>query len=449
MKTKKNIKDIALTSFVVSFFLYIVSISFYVDSYINERELEFGKFSRALEQYKQVVFFSGKIIENKVNRFKSIRMVSNNEVDQSSRNFEHFDGNEELTNIDIAAGNEFKQLILDMPTTLPEHDVMYYRSYISSAAAIDKEGADTQVGQCVDQRNCSIDASERRLRDRILISDPYTNKDGSYFITVSSPVYYKGSVVGDVNIDISLGHFDTASKIKINKSDINGVDFYEFAYGFGNDTSGGKFAYSIDYVADNSTVYVYKVSVISIVVETLVLFVAIWLICGYVLFRFKELDLSKIKLIEVESTIIIDQMTDLLNRNVLENADFKNAIKEKGASILAIDGNKLKTINDTYGHHVGDEAIKQIAEAMKEVFRDTDYLIRSGGDEFLAVLPGCKEDNATRLAERLKECVSQSTFSPYSLSVGVSVGVAEMMENEPVESAIRRADEKLYKDKQA
>ncbi|PNH96051.1 GGDEF domain-containing protein [Vibrio diazotrophicus] len=447
MKTNKNIKEIVLTSFMLSLILYVISMVFYVDSHINERELEFEKFSKTMAQYNQVLFFTSKILESEVSKYDAIEKENQTLLDNQDSRLQHLNDKDELSNIDIVIESEFHQLVDEMPTILPEEDVMYYRSYISSLTSVDKKDADIEIEQCLAQRNCALEASDRRLLDRILISDPYRNEEGKVFITVSSPIYFKEGIIGDVNIDIYMSRFDGASDVHVDKKVINGVTFYEFIYG--NDATDGKFAYTIDFVADNSTVYVYKVPVLSIVYSTFVFFFIIWLVSGFILFRFKELHLNKIELSEAQSNIVQDQMTGLLNRNVLENEDFKNAIKEKSASILAIDGNKLKAINDTYGHHVGDEAIKQIANAMKEVFRDTDYLVRSGGDEFLAVLPGCKQDNATRLAERLKECVGETTFSPYALSVGVSVGVVEMMENEPVESAIRRADENLYKDKQA
>lgn len=114
---------------------------------------------------------------------------------------------------------------------------------------------------------------------------------------------------------------------------------------------------------------------------------------------------------------------------------------------MAIDGDKLKQINDTYGHLVGDEAIKQIAYGMRQVFRERDYLIRTGGDEFVAVLPGCNLDNAIILGERLKEVVMETTFSPYQLNVSISVGITQLMNSELFEDALKRADSNLYAEK--
>ncbi len=445
MKTRKNIKEIMLTSFIVSLVLYVISMLFYVDSHINARELEFEKFSKAMAQYNQVLFFTSKILEGEVGKYDAIEPGDKSLLKSSSSYFQHIDPEEKLSNVEIAIENEFHSLVEQMPTILPEQDVMYYRSYISSLTSVSNKDSDVVISQCEDRRNCALEAPMRRLSDRILISDPY-RVDTGMNITVSSPIYFKEEIIGDVNIDIYMARFEGASDVHVEKKEINGVTFYDFIYG--NDVTDSNFAYSIDYVADNSTVYVYKIPVLSVVYRTVTFFFVLWLACAYVISRFKELNLSKIKLSEAEQTIVRDQMTDLLNRNIMETVEFKNNIKENGSSILAIDGNKLKSINDTYGHHVGDEAIKQIASAMRQVFRDTDYLIRSGGDEFLAVLPGCKADNAIRLANNLKETVQEMKFSPYGLTVGVSVGVAEMRENEPVESVIRRADEKLYDDKQ-
>jgi diguanylate cyclase (GGDEF)-like protein len=132
---------------------------------------------------------------------------------------------------------------------------------------------------------------------------------------------------------------------------------------------------------------------------------------------------------------------------VLKDKKFTEDLKKSGAAIMAIDGDKLKQINDTYGHLVGDEAIKQIAYGMRQVFRERDYLIRTGGDEFVAVLPGCNLDNAIILGERLKEVVMETTFSPYQLNVSISVGITQLMNSELFEDALKRADSNLYAEK--
>lgn len=116
-------------------------------------------------------------------------------------------------------------------------------------------------------------------------------------------------------------------------------------------------------------------------------------------------------------------------------------------AILAVDGNKLKTINDEYGHHTGDEAIKHIANAMKRVFRDSDYLVRSGGDEFLAILPGCTPPRVLELKEKLQQQVSAQLLRPMNIAVTVSVGVAFKRPDDELDHALIMADENLYQDK--
>lgn len=174
-----------------------------------------------------------------------------------------------------------------------------------------------------------------------------------------------------------------------------------------------------------------------------------WVGVAYVIYLFRTLKMNRSKLFEVESNVKLDDLTGLLNRNVLKDQKFSEDLKAFGAAIMAIDGNKLKQINDTYGHHVGDDAIKQIAYGMRQVFRENDYLIRTGGDEFVAVLPGCNLDNAIILAERLKEAVMGTTFSSYKLNVSISVGITLLMNSETFEEALKRADSNLYSEKQS
>ena len=83
---------------------------------------------------------------------------------------------------------------------------------------------------------------------------------------------------------------------------------------------------------------------------------------------------------------------------------------------------------------------------MKTTFRQLDYLIRMGGDEFLIVLPSCRQDVATHLAEKLNHKV-KSTLLSCRESISISYGVLELQENESFEQALEKADKKLYQHK--
>ncbi len=113
-------------------------------------------------------------------------------------------------------------------------------------------------------------------------------------------------------------------------------------------------------------------------------------------------------------------------------------------SIIAIDGNRIKKINDRYGHHVGDEVIVIIVDSMRKVFRNSDYLVRTGGDEFIVILPGCSMSKASMLAKKLRGVVKHNRLNTLDIEISVSTGVAVREEDETLQEVIVRADEELY-----
>ncbi|HDL8013485.1 TPA: GGDEF domain-containing protein, partial [Yersinia enterocolitica] len=112
-----------------------------------------------------------------------------------------------------------------------------------------------------------------------------------------------------------------------------------------------------------------------------------------------------------------------------------------------LDIDHFKEINDSYGHDVGDEVIKQLAIQIRESSRDSDILCRSGGEEFLMLLPSTVPDVSTQVAKRLRhnvEMMVMANIRPITISLGVAFWNGE---GTP-EDALKRADEALYRAKQ-
>lgn len=93
---------------------------------------------------------------------------------------------------------------------------------------------------------------------------------------------------------------------------------------------------------------------------------------------------------------------------------------------------------------MGDDAIVIIAESMQKVFRNSDYLVRTGGDEFLAILPSCSLSQASMLADKLQGVVKNNRLKTLDIEISVSTGLAANLEHESLEEVIIRADEELY-----
>lgn len=142
-----------------------------------------------------------------------------------------------------------------------------------------------------------------------------------------------------------------------------------------------------------------------------------------------------------------DPLTGAGNRRHLDNKlnDVVNGHQRAGtaAAMLLMDLDHLKRVNDSHGHVVGDQILKQITEIVNLRIRVTDSLYRIGGDEFVVILEGQKIDRAAHLAEQLRTLVEANELI-LDQPVTVSVGIAELKENESAEDWLHRADKALY-----
>jgi diguanylate cyclase (GGDEF)-like protein len=132
---------------------------------------------------------------------------------------------------------------------------------------------------------------------------------------------------------------------------------------------------------------------------------------------------------------ILDPLTHLYNRRFFEN-EIKNLIlSDEKFSLIFIDVDDLKKINDLKGHIEGDKALKELAASIKISIRQTDIAARYGGDEFVILVKGASGDVAEKIAHRIKE----------KISFDFSFGISEFPEDgkEP-EEIIKKADERLY-----
>lgn len=115
-------------------------------------------------------------------------------------------------------------------------------------------------------------------------------------------------------------------------------------------------------------------------------------------------------------------------------------------SIMLIDVDDFKKINDGLGHQVGDLALIHLADIFRKLSRETDIFCRWGGEEFLCVLPQTSAQGASELAKRIQQELSTSPviFEDGSLNLYISVGVSEITQSDTIDDAIKQADVNLY-----
>ena len=150
-----------------------------------------------------------------------------------------------------------------------------------------------------------------------------------------------------------------------------------------------------------------------------------------------------------------DSLTNLMNRRAFEER-LSHSLGSKRAgdfpmSILYIDLDHFKPVNDTAGHAAGDELLKQLSYLMQTRIRDTDFLARMGGDEFAIVLNSCPDDMAERIAQDIKDNISKYSFEweGVSFQLGASIGVVHVPPHwSTLDECLAAADAACYKAKQ-
>jgi diguanylate cyclase (GGDEF)-like protein len=169
----------------------------------------------------------------------------------------------------------------------------------------------------------------------------------------------------------------------------------------------------------------------------------------FMLDKMRQLAIAHNELMTVAST---DSLTSLLNRRAFtELVDgylkrVEESERQPRGALLVIDVDHFKLVNDRFGHESGDEALKLIAQTIRESVRDTDLVGRIGGEEFCVFLPGQAVEGATALAERIRAAVAESEFAPRGArhDLSVSVGGVAFDQTAQFSELYRTADERLY-----
>ena len=154
---------------------------------------------------------------------------------------------------------------------------------------------------------------------------------------------------------------------------------------------------------------------------------------------------------KIEALSVTDPLTQLFNRLKIEDV-FKLEIEranryQKPLSVIIVDIDYFKLVNDTYGHDIGDEVLKSISKILKENIRSTDTLGRWGGEEFIILVPETNKDQTTLLAEKIRISIEIYKFSKIK-NLTASFGVSSFTQDDTKESLIKKADNALYKAKE-
>lgn len=164
----------------------------------------------------------------------------------------------------------------------------------------------------------------------------------------------------------------------------------------------------------------------------------------------------------MESLARYDPLTNCLSRTEILfriSEEINRSLRNKHTfSLLEIDIDRFKNVNDQYGHQIGDEVLQDLIRHSKEILRSMDMIGRIGGEEFLILLPETEVEGATQFAERLRSHIAQqanetSLGAPISITISIGVSVfdpkrhSETMQAEMLKELIRQADKAMYQAK--
>ncbi len=154
---------------------------------------------------------------------------------------------------------------------------------------------------------------------------------------------------------------------------------------------------------------------------------------------------------DIEVLARTDSLTGLWNRRHFEDTLESEIVRAQRygtpLSLLALDADHFKRVNDELGHHAGDAVLREIAQLIGTRIRRSDVLCRWGGEEFLVLVPGTGLRQAAVMAEKIRQAVAAHVVAQVG-AVTVSIGVGELLPGETAETWLRRVDAALYDAKQ-
>jgi diguanylate cyclase (GGDEF)-like protein len=166
----------------------------------------------------------------------------------------------------------------------------------------------------------------------------------------------------------------------------------------------------------------------------------------------RELEKKNIQLSEALTTVKrimnTDPLTGIFNRRAIDkmiNREISFALRHKlPLSVVMIDIDHFKKINDTYGHETGDNVLKNFAKKIKKLIRNEDIFGRYGGEEFILILPNTNIDSAYKVTERIRKEIEKMKLKGIKGNITASFGLTEILPADNQDSLIKRADDALY-----
>ncbi len=408
-----------LFSLVISIFLY----SGYIFDHIHSKSnTEMRSFNMAVENVltmKNLLLLKADMVTKEISDVEKLKDDISSEILNTTR---------ELVKYDAAH--------------IRKYGALYFRNYEDNSVIHIEDGHDdltsgsNLISRCDNNEDCALNSSRQSWVDNVIISKFH----GSFF-TISSPIYYGNKIIGDLSYDINFDSLLNTSVTYDYSSTINnGITILQLS-----DRTGMKenalSSFRVEVLDDRAliTIKLYAGYWIYERLFALVIFFAICFLFFWGWGNHRSLGFEIIR----SNT---DYLTKVLNRKALDAQIVRPDIKD--FLLVSIDGNKIKHVNDNYGHAMGDKAIIKIANTLKDTLRSNDLIYRTGGDEFIALLKNCPEKKGEELMGRINDKLAVCPVVE-NLAISISYGLAQVKEFSSFESALMHSDNEMYSHKTA
>lgn len=409
-----NLERKILCSFVISIFLY----SGYIYDYIHSKSsAEMRSFNMAVEN---------------VLTMKSLLQLKTDMITHGIENIERVNDDLSQPILDIT-----KDLLKYDAAHIKKYGALYFRYYEYDSVTHVEDGDDDikygndLISRCEDNKDCTLNIARQSWVDNVIISE----FNGSVF-TMSSPIYFDGELIGDLSYDINFDSLLNTSVDYYYSSTVNnGITILHLS-----DRSEIKdnalSSFRVEVLDDRALI---KIELYSgyWIYERFLALVVFFAICFLFFWGWDNHRSLGFEIIRSNT----DYLTKVLNRKALDTQIAKPDIKD--FLLVSIDGNKIKFINDNFGHAMGDKAIIKIANTLRETLRSNDLVYRTGGDEFIVLLKSCPESKGQELLDRINKKLAANPIVE-STSISVSYGLAQVSEFSSFESALMHSDNEMY-----
>ena len=170
---------------------------------------------------------------------------------------------------------------------------------------------------------------------------------------------------------------------------------------------------------------------------------------NFIMYQFKDITKEKLESDSLQKVALYDPRTKALNLNGFNLRVDKLRKKNNILSIIMIDLDDFKSINDKYSHSAGDLVLMEVTKIFSKNIKLTDFVCRYGGDEFVIILDNCFKEDAFNVAEKIRKEISETNFNynDFNFNITVTIGLKECLPTDNFDNILKQADDSLYEGK--